>query len=73
MNGIPLPRKENGMNHKTDKIKEANFEVTEVWSVEWSECYYDQDAPLNDASPMSPLKVFCEHCGQPFILTYERD
>jgi hypothetical protein len=56
-------------------MKTANFDVTEIWTVECphDECYHEQDAPFNESNPMEPMEVECEKCGEKFILTYERD
>ena len=54
-------------------MKTANFEVREVWTVDCPECGIEQDAEFNQDNPGHPKPVYCPHCGERFILTYERD
>jgi hypothetical protein len=54
-------------------VKTANFEVTEVWTVECPECGREMNAPFNEQNPMRPMQVTCANCLEPFLLTYERD
>lgn len=54
-------------------LKEANFDVHETWTVNCPECHHTQEAPFNADNPMQPMIVECEHCGESFKLTYERD
>lgn len=57
----------------SEELLEANFEVTEHWTVDCPHCFHTMDAPFNEANPMEPMRVECESCGEPFKLTYERD
>lgn len=54
-------------------MKTANFDVFEIWTVDCPECFTEQVAPFNEQNPMQPMEITCEHCGEKFILTYERD
>ena len=42
-------------------MKTANYEVSEIWTVECPECFEDMGAPFNYDNPMCPMKVECEY------------
>lgn len=54
------------------KIKTANFEVEEIWTVGCPECFETNAAPFNHDNPMEPMQITCDSCGEDFILTYDR-
>lgn len=57
------------------ELKTANFEVTEIWTVDCPHCFSTMDAPFNRDNPMQPMSVICDDpsCQQVFVLTYDRD
>lgn len=55
------------------ELLRANFEVTEIWTVDCPICGNLNQAPLNKENPMEPLEIDCEACGAAFIVTYERE
>jgi len=54
-------------------LPKVNFDVREIWEMTCPYCEEEQEAPFNKGSPMQPMEVECMRCGEPFILTYDRD